>query len=326
MLDAATLTPREEQDRRIAVSLKRQLGEFARHVGADGVTDLMLNPDGTVWVHRAGQGKEMVGRMAASAAEAFIATVASTLRTTVTRDNPILECELPADAPFFGARIEALIPPFVSAPSWAIRFKAVHLYTLDDYVAGGIMTIGQRAALRWAAMERRNVIVSGGTGSGKTTLLNALLAEIAVVSRDHRIAIIQDTDELQCAAADVVAMRSNATVGQQQALKATMRLMPDRIVVGEVRGREALDMLKAWNTGHDGGASTVHANSAVRALLRIEQLIQEVSMAPQREQIAAAVNLVVHIARIGEPPGRRVTEIVAVRGYADGQYQLETVG
>lgn len=326
MADPVPLPPREEQDRRIAVSLVRQLGEFARFVGAPGVTDLMLNPDGCVWVHTVGRGKEMVGRMAAGAAEAFIGTVASTVRGAVTRENPILECELPAEPPFNGARIEALIRPMVAAPSFAIRFKATVIYTLDDYVRDAIMTAAQSAVLRDAAERRLNVLVSGGTGAGKSTLLNAVIHCMTAVSPSHRFCVMEDATELQCAAPDAVVMRTSDTVGLQRLLKAAMRLAPDRIIVGEVRGGEALALLKAWNTGHDGGASTVHANGARAALARIEQLIQEVSLAPQREQIAEAVNLVVHVAKVADAPGRRVTEIVAVRGYADGRYQFETVG
>ena len=152
---ALSLPPREEQDRRIAVSLKRQFGEFAAYLGAPGVTDIHLNPDGAVWVHRAGLAKEMVGHMGASAAEAFIGTVASTVRGTVTRESPILECELPDELPFNGARIEALIRPIVAAPSFAIRFHATKIHTLDDYVADGIMSAGQRETLRTAIGQRK---------------------------------------------------------------------------------------------------------------------------------------------------------------------------
>lgn len=326
MLDGIALPPREEQDRRIAVSLKRQLGEFAQYVGALGVTDMMLNPDGNVWVHRAGRGKEMVGQMAPAAAEAFIGTVASTVRGAVTRDNPILECELPAVAPFNGARIEALIRPMVAAPSFAIRFKATAIYSLDDYVRDGIMTPAQRAILWDAAVRRLNVLVSGGTGAGKTTLLNGTILDFSLASPLHRFCVMEDATELQCTAPDAVIMRTSDTVSLQRLLKAAMRLAPDRIIIGEVRGSEALALLKAWNTGHDGGASTVHASNARSALVRLEQLIQEVSLASQREQIAEAVNLIVHIGKVREAPGRRVQEIVAVHGYVDGQYQFETVG
>lgn len=326
MPDPVPLPPREEQDRRVAEMLKRQLGEFARFCGAPGVTDLMLNPDGRVWVHAAGRGKETVGRMAAGTAEAFIGTVASTVRGAVTRESPILECELPAEPPFNGARIEALIRPMVAAPSFAIRFKATVVYTLDDYVRDGIMTEAQAEVLCDAAVRRLNVLVSGGTGAGKSTLLNAVIHCMSAASPQHRFCVMEDATELQCTAPDAVVMRTSDAVSLQRLLKAAMRLAPDRIIVGEVRGGEALALLKAWNTGHDGGASTVHASGARAAVVRIEQLIQEVSLAPQREQIAEAVNLIVHIAKAAEAPGRRVQEIVAVRGYADGRYQFETVG
>ena len=318
-------TPREEQDRRIAASLLRQLGEFAIHVGAAGVTDIMLNPDRSVWVHRAGIGKERVGEMAPSAAEAFIGTVASTVRAEINRASPILECELPSDPPFCGARIEALMRPTVSSPTFAIRFHAARLYTLDDYVADGIMTPRQRAILRDAAERRLNILVPGGTGAGKTTLLNAIIADMVEVSPHHRFGVSEDTSELRCHAKDAVLLRATDHVGQQRILKALMRLAPDRIIIGEVRGGEALTLIKAWNTGHEGGASTVHANSARAALARIEDLILEVSQAPQRERIAAAINLIVHIGKERGAPWRRVKEIVAVKGYENGNYRLETV-
>lgn len=326
MSDPVPLPPREEQDRRIAVSLLRQLGEFARHVGAAGVTDIMLNPDGKVWVHRDGWGKEMVGRMAPGAAEAFVGTVASTVRGAVTRENPILECELPGEPPFNGARIEAMIRPVVTAPAFAIRFHAARLHTLDDYVRDGIMTPHQRAVLRDAVERRLNVIISGSTRSGKTTLLNGFIAEISEVAPEHRLVLIEDTRELRCAAADAVPLRTADGVDHLRLLKVILRVGPDRPILGEMRGGEALTLLKAWDTDHPGGASTVHAKNARGVPRRMERMIQEVSMVPQHELIAEAVNLVVHISRTREAPGRRVQEIVALTGYAGGQYQFETVG
>ena len=327
MSDPVSLAPREEQDRRIAVSLKRQLGEFARFVGAEGVTDLMLNPDGCVWVHTAGEGKRMVGRMAPGAAEAFIGTVASTVRAAVTRDDPILECELPDEAPFNGARIEAILRPVVRAPTFAIRFHATRLYTLDDYVADGIMTPGQRDVLRDAAERRLNVIFSGGPGSGKTTLLNAFTYEVTLVAPGHRLILMEDgTRELQCHAVDAVPLRATGAVDCSRLLKVTLRLGPDRPFLGEMRGGETLALLKAWNTDNPGGASTLHANDARRVPRRMEQMVQEVSLVPQQEVIAEAVDLIVHISKVPEAPGRRVKEIVALRGYENGRYQFEILG
>ena len=326
MSQPVSIVPKEEHARRVSVLLQRQLGPLMAFVGAEGVTDLMLNPDGNVWVHQAGNGKRVVGRMTTGSAEAFIAAVASTVGVQVTRESPILECELPRGDPFLGARIEALMPPVVSAPSFAVRFRATSIYRLADYVERGIMTARQHEILRDAAVKRLNVVIAGGTGSGKTTALNAFIAECVDVTPDHRFLLIEDTAELQCLADDTITMRSTIEVSQQTLLKAAMRLAPDRPIVGEVRGGEALTLLKAWNTGHDGGASTVHATSARKVPLRLEQLIQEVSQAPQREHIAEALHLIVFIRKVNRAPGRLVEDILSIDGLdASGRYNFKSV-
>jgi type IV secretion system protein VirB11 len=174
--------------------------------------------------------------------------------------------------------------------------------------------------LSLAVVERRNVLVAGGTSSGKTTLANALLAEMA--HRDERVILIEDTRELQCAAPDTVALRTRPGVASMADLvRSTLRLRPDRIVVGEVRGGEALDMLKAWNTGHPGGIATVHANSAKSALYRLEQLIEEAVVTVPRRLIADAVDVVVFIE--GRGASRRVSEIAVLEGVDPaGDYAL----
>jgi type IV secretion system protein VirB11 len=282
----------------------------------------MLNADGRLWVDRLGQPMKAVGKLAASTAESFIATVASTLRSAVTRENPILECELPAEPPFDGSRFEALIPPVVSAPVFTIRRKASAVFTLEEYERQGIMTGWQRAAIERAVAERQNILVVGGTTTGKTTLTNAIIDRMVQVTPHHRLVIIEDTAEIQCAAPNAVIMRATDTVDMQRLLKATLRLRPDRIIVGEVRGGEALAMLKAWNTGHPGGACTVHANHARAGLTRVEQMIAEVSQTPMRALIAEAVNLIVSIVRTDTAPGRRIGEVMAVNGFGDGDYRL----
>jgi type IV secretion system protein VirB11 len=232
---------------------------------------------------------------------------------------------LPAYPPFEGARFEALMPPVVYAPVFTIRRKASAVFTLAEYEHQGIMSAHQRRAIETAVVQRRNILIVGGTSSGKTTLTNAVIAEIVRATPQHRLVIIEDTCELQCAADNAVALRATDTVDMQRLLRATMRLRPDRIIVGEVRGGEALVLLKAWNTGHPGGASTVHANHARAGLRCLEQLIAEVSRAPMRALIAEAVNLIVSIAKTDEAPGRRVDEVVAVRGVANGEYQSVNV-
>jgi type IV secretion system protein VirB11 len=320
MTDDGKLTIREEQARRLAESMKRQLGAFCPLLRERDVIELMLNADGRLWVDRIGQPMKAVGKIAASAAESFIATVASTLRSAVTRENPILECELPAESPFDGSRFEALIPPVVSAPVFTIRRKASAVFTLQEYERQGIMTGWQRAAIENAVAERRNILVVGGTTTGKTTLTNAIIDQMVQATPHHRLVIIEDTAEIQCAAPNAVVMRATDTVDMQRLLKATLRLRPDRIIVGEVRGGEALAMLKAWNTGHPGGVCTVHANHARAGLTRVEQMIAEVSQTPMRALIAEAVNLIVSIVRTDTAPGRRIHEVVAVNGFGDGDY------
>ncbi len=325
MADPDKPSTREEQARRLAESMRRQLGSFCTVLAESGVVELMLNADGAVWVDRLGRGMSVVGRMQPASAESFIGTVASTLRSTVTRENPILECELPVEAPFDGARFEALIPPIVPAPVFSIRRKASAVFTLDAYERQGIMSGGQRAAIEAAAARRHNILVVGGTGTGKTTLTNAIIDHMTQAAPQHRLVLIEDTSELQCAAPNAVSMRATDTVDMQRLLKATMRLRPDRIIVGEVRGGEALSLLKAWNTGHPGGVCTVHANNARAGLQRIEQLIAEVSQTPMRPLIAEAVNLIVSIVKTDHAPGRRIDEVVAVTGCQAGDYQFSNL-
>jgi type IV secretion system protein VirB11 len=223
----------------------------------------------------------------------------------VTRHKPIVSAELPPR----GERFEGLLPPVSRAPCFAIRKPAGRIFALDDYVSSGVVTAEQRQALKDAVASRANIIVAGGTGSGKTTLANALLAEIARLN--ERVVLLEDTRELQCAAEDVVALRTQpGSVTLSDLVRSTLRLRPDRIIVGEVRGGEALDLLKAWNTGHPGGIATLHANSAQAALARLEQLAMEACTTPPTALIAEAIDLIVFIQR-GGPAGRVVSEIYA---------------
>lgn len=189
-----------------------------------------------------------------------------------------------------------------------------------DYVTDGIMSAEAARLLSLAVVDRRNILVAGGTSSGKTTLANALLAEMAHL--DERVILIEDTRELQSPARDTVALRTRpGVVTMGDLVRSTLRLRPDRIIVGEVRGGEALDMLKAWNTGHPGGIATVHANSAASALYRIEQLIQEAVVTVPRRLVAEAIDMIVFIA--GRGTARRIETIARVAGLdSDGGYAV----
>ncbi|WP_038945258.1 P-type conjugative transfer ATPase TrbB, partial [Bradyrhizobium japonicum] len=210
----------------------------------------------------------------------------------------------------------------VKAPAFTIRRRASRLIPLDDYVKGRVMTERQADIIRNAVASRLNIVISGGTGSGKTTLANAVIAEIAETAPDDRILILEDTAEIQCPAENVVALHTSDTVDMARLLKSTMRLRPDRIVVGEVRDGAALTLLKAWNTGHPGGVATVHANTAESALRRLEQLSAEASQQSMREVIGEAVDLIVSIERTAK--GRVLRDILHVEGFVNGRYQTES--
>ena len=307
------------EERRRAM-LKTAMGPaIAEALSDTAVIEVMVNPDGRLWIDRLGEGRSDAGlRVHPSETERIIRLVASHVRAEVHADNPIVSAELPS-----GERFEGVLPPVALAPCFAIRKPAAKIFTLADYVRAQIMVPIQAEALRQAVRERKNILVAGGTSSGKTTLANALLAEIA--NCDERVILIEDTRELQCAAADCVALRTRrGVVSLADLVRSTLRLRPDRIIVGEVRGAEALDMLKAWNTGHPGGIATVHANSAHAALYRIEQLVQESVTVIPRRLIAEAIDLVVFIA--GRGSSRHIETIAEVTGLdANGDYAVTTL-
>ncbi|MBB3237135.1 P-type conjugative transfer ATPase TrbB [Phyllobacterium endophyticum] len=282
------------------------------------VVEIMLNPDGKLFIERLGHGVGPAGIMNAATAEIVIGSVAHALRSEADDEQPIISGELPIG----GHRFEGLLPPVVSGPAFTIRRRASQLIPLDDYVATKVMTELQASVIRSAISSRFNVVISGGTGTGKTTLANAVIAEISEIAPDDRLLILEDTAEIQCAAANAVSLHTSDTVDMARLLKSTMRLRPDRIIVGEVRDGAALTLLKAWNTGHPGGVTTVHSNSAMSALRRLEQLTAEVSQQPMREVIGDAVDLIVSIER--SPTGRRVRDVVHIERFTGNSYETKT--
>lgn len=312
--------PLDEQRRRWTEALVRELGEtIVSALEDDDVVEVLANPDGRVWLDSRTRGMYDSGtRLLPQEAEAVLATVAGMLAARIDAEHPIIEAELPLD----GSRIEGLVPPLVGAASFAIRKRAHRVFPLSQYVETGVMRAWEAAALRRSIRERRNVLISGGTGSGKTTLVNAVLDEMVRLGEpSERFVLLEDTVELQCSAANHMALRTSRHVDLATLVRATLRLNPDRIVIGEVRGREALDLLKAWNTGHPGGCTTVHANHAAAALERLDQLVQEAGVPSQRALIAESVGLVVHLE--GGARGRRVTGMFEVGGLlTDGRFEL----
>ncbi|WP_395698467.1 P-type conjugative transfer ATPase TrbB [Methylocella sp.] len=282
------------------------------------IVEVMLNPDGRLWVDRLSGGLEDSGRtMSAADGERIVRLVAHHVGAEVHPGSPRVSAELPET----GERFEGLLPPVVAAPAFAIRKPAVAVFTLDDYASAGIMTDGQAAALRHAVAARKNILVAGGTSTGKTTLTNALLAEIAGTT--DRVVLIEDTRELQCRAPNLVALRTKDGVASLSDLvRSSLRLRPDRIPIGEVRGAEALDLLKAWGTGHPGGIGTIHAGTALGALRRLEQLIQEAVITVPKALIAETIDLVAVLR--GRGADRRLAELATVAGLdpATGDYRV----
>lgn len=302
--------------------LERDMGaEFLAALNDPKTVEIMLNADGKIWQERLGEPMACIGTMRVAQAQAIIETIAGYHGKEVTRQKPILEGEWPLD----GSRFAGQLPPVVSAPTFAIRKKAVAIFTLDQYVECGIMTASQKLAIAAAVSNHRNILVVGGTGSGKTTLVNAIINQMVINCPGERVFIIEDTGEIQCAAENFVQYHTSIDVTMTMLLKTTLRMRPDRILVGEVRGPEALDLLMAWNTGHEGGAATLHANNAKAGLDRLAMLISmhPDSPKPIEPLIGEAVHLVVHIART--PGGRRIQEIIEICGYSQGRYHTKPV-
>lgn len=312
-----------EAAERLPETLARYLGP--RIVGAfddEDVTEIYVNPrDGAVRLDTRSRGKCDTGEtLGAQRIELFLNAVATSAGLTLTADHPRLQAELPRPT-FRGSRLQAFIPPLAAAPTFTIRKPSSVVHTLDEYVEKGALAPRHCDVLRSAVAAHESILIAGGTNSGKTTLANALLREIAEQFPRERLVILEDTIELQCIADDHVALRTGPRVSLAELVQSTLRTSPNRIIVGEVRGAEALDLLDAWATGHPGGVATVHASSAEGALARLDRLAQRANVPPQAALVAEAIDLVVVIT--GGNAGRRVTSLARVEGLDDrGRYVL----
>jgi type IV secretion system protein VirB11 len=300
--------------------LIRDLGPLAMEaLGRPGCRELIRNADGALWFEGLQTGMVRIGTMSHAQAEAVVKTVAGYHGKEATRSTPIVEGELPFD----GSRFAGQLPPIVASPTFAIRKKAIAVYTLDQYVSSGTMTAVQRNAIGRAVKEHENILVVGGTGSGKTTLVNAVIQEMVVATPTDRLCIIEDTGELQCTAENYVQYHTTLEVTMTHLLRLILRMRPERILVGEVRGAEALDLLDSWSTGHPGGAATLHANSALSGLTRLNSLVTRNDAAPTDidKLIGEAINVLVYIERTAE--GRRVQEVITLDGFRNGQFVVK---
>jgi P-type conjugative transfer ATPase TrbB len=320
-VNTADRSPGAESQSRHQAALRTAVAPILRYLDDDAIIEIMLNADGRIWVEKVGVG--MVATQAVMTSEEalrMLRLVASNMNAELSDRNPSLAGKMP----LWGARVQASIPPIVEAPVFALRKPAKVVFSLQDYVARGIVTANQVRALRDAIITRKNILVGGGTGSGKTTFVNALLREIA--RTDDRIYVVEDTPELQCTSANKLQVLVQEPVYTwRRAIFDALRFRPDRIVVGEVRGPAALEMLKAWNTGHPGGVATIHADNTALMLERLCQLVEEVVPVAPRELVAQAIGLCVHIQRDpSHPAGRSLSGIDRVAGLdKNGRWLLE---
>jgi P-type conjugative transfer ATPase TrbB len=300
----------ESQTRRHA-SLRTAVAPIIKFLDDDTVVEIMLNADGQIWVEKTGAGMFVTGAtMSREDALRMLRLVATEMNTELSDRNPSLAGKLPV----WGARVQASIPPIVEAPVFALQKPPKVVFTLDDYVRREILTEPQSQLLKAAVRARKNILIGGGTGSGKTTLANALLDEITKTG--DRLYLVEDNPELQCRARNKVQVLVQPPMYTwQRAILDAMRFRPDRIIVGEVRDGSALEMLKAWNTGHPGGLATCHANDTAGMLDRLCQLIEEVVPVAPRVLVAQSVHICIHISRDpSHPAGRSTTGLASVLG------------
>ncbi|MDR1508707.1 MAG: P-type conjugative transfer ATPase TrbB [Synergistaceae bacterium] len=312
-----------EQLKRLDIKLKWELGLFiVKALENDDVTEICANSDGSVWIEE--KTKRMYDSGTTISPENLVAalgTIAAMNGSELNESNPIIECRLP----FNGSRVAGSIPPVSrEGPSMCVRKHTSAIFPLSQYISEGRITDEAAEYLKNAIRGAKNILVAGGTSSGKTTFVNSLMRELSETAPDDRLIVIEDTEELQCASRNKQRFVATEKITMQTLVKIAMRYRPDRIIIGEVRGGEALDLLKSWNTGHPGGFATVHANNAYSSLLRLEQLIGEVSKSPMSALIAEAINVAVYMKEFGRV-GRQVTEIIQVNGYRKGEYGYETV-
>lgn len=313
-----------ESHSRLYQKLHQDLGDDIQCYLADKtVNEIMVNPDGRLWVDSIHNGLVACGEVLPERTVSIIHAVAGLHGFVVTQQHPYLEAELPFFNQMRGERFTAQVPPIVSSPSFTIRKKSSVIFKLEDYVEAGRLTLEQSNILRDAVCQRKNILMCGGPGSGKTTFANALIEQAVMVNKNQRWVVLEDLPELRCSAPNQVSMLTSNNVDMRNLLRAAMRMRPDRILMGEVRGGEALDLLKAWNTGCPGGLCTVHANGAEEAVQRILDLSMETGLTiPPISLLVQTIDVIVFITRKGYHSGF-VQEIRALKGVKNGAIQFE---
>lgn len=310
------MTPTKSTQRHLNMLITALGDDIAKLMQDDDIIEIMVNPDGKLWVDSLSSGKSYTRIvLEPSQVSNIIKLVAASRNLVADKDSPEVACELPES----GARFQGWLPPVSSEPTFTIRKKAIQVFTLDDYVAAHSLTKNQAKILKDSVKTRKNILIAGGTASGKTTFANALLHELK--NTKERLVVLEDLPELQVSAEDSVCLRSSEKKPMRTLVKGVLRMRPDRIIIGEVRDGTALELLKAWNTGHPGGICTLHANSAEATFARLEDLVQEATTAVPTRLIQHAVDIIVFM-RKDNQGHYLVDSMNELIGYKDGKYQL----
>lgn len=315
---------RYERASRLAEKLGRELTAIITDALADPeVIEIVVNPDGRLYVEKLGAGAEFVAHLQPDRVMGAIKTVAHIEGAVVTVELPRLECTFPLG----GHRFTGQIPPIVDGPSFQLRKRAARVFSFDDFIEQGVLAPWHVKVLNRAILDRKNIVIAGGTSSGKTTFMNSVIEAMTRLCPHDRFVSAEDLRELQCNAANKVMLQTTEHVTMRDLVRSMLRMTPDRILCGEVRDGAMFELLKAWNTGHPGGVVTLHSNegsvpgaasptSAVgrdATLRRIEALVAEATPSDQRHMIGEAIDYVVNLRKIAGY--RRVTGIFFCEGY-----------
>ena len=308
ILDSKELIERQKRESEKAEKIKlidSRLGnDILKLLERKSITEVMLNQDGEIWIDEFGEGKSKTKIVFTEEnAIMLMQLLATQNNTTFSEKMPIIHAILPRGERFAGTGFD-----ISGAPTFSIRKRPERIFTLDEYLEQGIITKDQRKFLNTAILEKKNILIVGGTSSGKTTFVNACINELK--DTNDRVLILEDQPELQCSVANKNFYRTNDFIKMIDLLRFCMRANPDRIIVGELRaGEETLELLKAWNSGHPGGFATIHANSAAAGLKKLKQYLGEETVSDQSEVIEEGINIIVTLVKDKDTNKRVVKEI-----------------
>ena len=277
------------------------------------LSEVMCNPDGNVWIEDHGNIINPKLHLESNRVDSIIRLLAGHYDLVVNREHPSLSVKLPV---FHGGRFQALVPPVVEAPMFSIRFPPRKILTLENLLAMETIDSEKFKQLEDAVLSKKTILIAGGTGSGKTTILNALLKLVT----DERLIIIEDNPEIRASSFNTVQILTNRNYSARDALKDSLRLRPDRIIVGEIRdGATAIDFLKAAMTGHPGSMSSIHSSSGTddkdvrkNAEERLYTLMQEEVVTPSKELIRNAITMVVFVKKVFLPPSKVIRQVTKI--------------